>query len=344
MKRKLHFVVVAVDGCLASMVLGPIELVQACKKLQTGLPELEPCEISTEILSPDGGPYLSSSGYRLPVDGALRNLPAGAVIFFPGFGLPLVDRLPGLLEQHAAVGEWLKQRHEAGNTIAAACTGNFVLAENDLLRHKRATTYWVYADLFRERYPHIDLDLDCALIEDDRVLSVGGVVCGLDGVLAVIDRFIGREFARLCTKLLMLENRPPSALRYEKRQPTVHNDPLIDKAVSWIRGNLHSRLTVDDVLRQVPASRRNLSRRFKLETGESVQAFIQRLRIDRAKLLLETSHTPIEQIVAEVGYQDPSAFARRFKRHTTLTPQQYRRRYSLSQGNGAAAMAAPPRG
>ncbi|HEY5566139.1 MAG TPA: helix-turn-helix domain-containing protein, partial [Gammaproteobacteria bacterium] len=98
----------------------------------------------------------------------------------------------------------------------------------------------------------------------------------------------------------MLENRPPSELRYEKRQPTVHNDPLIDRAVSWIRGNLHSRLTMDDLLRQVPTSRRNLSRRFELETGEGVQAFIQRLRIDRAKLLLETSSTPVEQIVEEV--------------------------------------------
>jgi len=164
-------------------------------------------------------------------------------------------------------------------------------------------------------------------------------VCGLDGVLAIIDRFMGREFARLCTKLLVLENRPPSELRYEKRQPTVHNDPLIDRAVSWIRGNLHSRLTMDDLLRQVPTSRRNLSRRFKLETGEGVQAFIQRLRIDRAKLLLETSSTPVEQIVEEVGYHDPSAFARQFKRHTKLTPKQYRQRYSLSHGNGWDARA-----
>ena len=200
MKRKLHFVVVAVDGSVASTVFGPIELVQTCKKLQAGMPELEPCEISTEILTPDGASFLSSSGYRLPVDGALRNLPAGAVIFFPGFGLPLADRLPGLLEQHAAVGEWLKRQHESGNTIAASCTGNFALAENDLLRNKRATTYWLYADLFRERYPQIELDLDTPLIEDGRVFSVGGVVCGLDGVLAIIDRFMGREFARLCAK------------------------------------------------------------------------------------------------------------------------------------------------
>ncbi|HTU62704.1 MAG TPA: helix-turn-helix domain-containing protein, partial [Polyangiales bacterium] len=79
-------------------------------------------------------------------------------------------------------------------------------------------------------------------------------------------------------------------------------------------------------------SRRSLTRRFKQETGEPLQTFIQRLRIDRAKLLLETSTTSIEQIVEQVGYQDVSAFARQFKRHTSLTPYLYRQRYKLRAG------------
>jgi transcriptional regulator GlxA family with amidase domain len=108
------------------------------------------------------------------------------------------------------------------------------------------------------------------------------------------------------------------------------NDPLVDRAGNWIRGNLHAPLTVDDVLAQVPTSRRSLSRRFKLETGAGIREFIQRLRIDRAKLLLETSNLPIEQIVERVGYQDKSAFSRQFKRRTSLTPNLYRQRYSLS--------------
>ena len=129
--------------------------------------------------------------------------------------------------------------------------------------------------------------------------------------------------------MLALESRRPSEMRYEKRQAMVHNDPLIARTVSWIRGNLHERFTLDELLRQVPTSRRNLTRRFKIETGEPIQAFVQRLRIDRAKLLLETSNLPIEQVVDRVGYQDMSAFARQFKRHTQLTPNHYRQRYGL---------------
>lgn len=329
-RKKLHFVVVAVDGSIASAVYGPLELLLACKRMQDHLPELAPCDISWEVLSPGGKPFSASSGYTQPVDGALKDLPEHTVIFFPGFGLVPADELPALLEQHAPLRAWLERQHAAGHTIAASCNGNFLLVECGLFPRKRATTSWIYAEAFRQRYPHVELDLDAVLIEDERVLSMGGVLCGLDMMLSLIERFIGREVARLVAKVLVLENRRPSELTYEKRQPVVHNDPLIDRTVNWIRSNLHARLTVDDVLRQVPTSRRNLSRRFKLETGEALQSFIQRMRIDRAKLLLETSDMPIEQILVQVGYQDKSAFARQFKRHTKLTPNEYRERNSLS--------------
>jgi transcriptional regulator GlxA family with amidase domain len=337
--RRLHFVVVAVERTLASAVVGPIELVQLCKQLQTTLPEIEPCEITAEILSPDGQPVVSTYGYRLAVDGPLRDLPTGSVILLPGFGLPRPDNVPGLLEQHAVLGRWLQQQHAAGHTIVASCSGSFLLAEYGLFRSGRATTYWPYADLFRQRYPRLELDLDALIVSEERLFSLGGAVCGLEAVLLIVERFAGKELARLCTKMLVMESRPPSELRYERRQPTVYNDALIQRIVSWIRDNLHTRLTVDDLLRRVPTSRRSLNRRFKLETGEGIQAFIQRMRIERAKLLLETGSVPIEQIVERVGYRDASALARQFKQHTGLTPQQFRRRYFLGgAGLGGAGL------
>jgi transcriptional regulator GlxA family with amidase domain len=330
MKKKLHFAVVAVDGSITSSVYGPIELVDACRRTQAVRPELEPCEITTEVLSPNGTSFVGSSGYRLPVDRGLEDLPRHSVIFIPGFGFPPADQMPALLEQHAALGAWLKRQHAAGCNVVATCTGNFLLGEADLLPRRKATTHWYYADLFRKRYPHIELDLDTMVFEDERVFSVGGGVCGLDAAaLTVVERWVGKEVARLRTKMLALESRRPSELHYEKRQAAVHNDPLIARTVTWIRGNLHARFTIEELLRQVPTSRRNLTRRFKMETGEALQTFIQRLRMERAKLLLETSSLPIEQIVEQVGYQDTSAFARQFKRHTQLTPNLYRQRYRL---------------
>ena len=330
MKGRLHCAMVAVDGGLASTTYGPLELLYLCRQLQIAMPEVGPCEISSELLSPDGLPFTCVTGYRHDVDGGLKDLPAGSVILLPGFGLPLPGRIAELLRRYASLGIWLQRQHAAGCSIAAWCSGTFLLAENGLLPGRRATIYWMYGDLFRKRYPHIALDMDATLVEDERIYSLGGTACGMDTVLALIERHVGPDVARLCTKMLGLETRPPSELHYEQRQVTLHNDPMVKKVVGWIRGNLHQKLSVDDVLQQVPASRRNFSRRFRTETGESLQAFIQRLRMDRARLLLETSSTPIERILDQLGYRDPSAFSRQFKRRTQLTPQQYRQRFGLT--------------
>lgn len=333
MTRKMHCAVVAIDGTFASTVDVPVELLHACNRFAVNLQELPPCQVSCEILSPDGGTFRTSTGYRHPVDGSLKELPSGTVVFFPGLGLPEQPAaLAELVRQHSALGAWLKRQHAAGCSIATWGSGGFLLAEHGLLPGGRATTCWFYADLFRARYPGIELDVDAPLVEDAGVLLFGGPVCGVDAVLTLIERSFGSELTRLLTKITGFETRPPSQLRYEKRQRAVHEDALVEKAVHWIRTNLHTRLTMEDLLRRVPTSRRNLTRRFRIGTGESVQAFIQRLRMDRAKLLLETSALQIEQIVDQIGYQDASAFARRFKRHTRFTPLQYRQRYGLSHG------------
>src|SRR5262245_22848307 len=164
MNRKLHFSVIAVDGCITSAVFGPIELVVGCGRLQVSVPEVERCAITAEILSPDGQPFIGSAGYRMPVDGALRDLPPGTVIFIPGFGLPPLSEMPALLERHAPVAKWLKRQHQAGCSVVATCTGNFLLGEADLLPRRKATTHWYYADLFRERYPQVEVDVDALLV------------------------------------------------------------------------------------------------------------------------------------------------------------------------------------
>lgn len=332
MNGKLHCAMVAVDGGVASTIFGPLELLYFCRQVQLTMPEVAPCEFRTELLSPGGQPFSCVTGHRHEAEAGLKDLPAGAVILLPGFGLPPAPRIPELLCEHAELGAWLRRQHAAGCSIAAWCSGAFLLAEHGLLPQGRATIHWAYAGLFRERYPGIALDMDARVVEGDRVSCLAGTACGMDTVLSIIETHVGREVARLCAKMIGLETRRPSELRYEERQPTVHDDPMVEKAVRWIRGHLHQKLSVDDVLQRVPASRRNFSRRFRTETGESLQAFIQRLRLERAKLLLETSGTPIERIVGQVGYQDASAFSRQFKRYTRLTPLQYRQRFGLSAG------------
>lgn len=330
MNGKLHCVMVATDGGLASTVFGPLELLDFCARIQLAMPELKASHISAELLTPDGAPFNCVTGYTHHVSGGLKELPRGTVILLPGFGLPLPTQVAGLLARHTGLAEWLRRQHGNGCSIAAWCTGAFLLAEQGLLVSRRATIHPVYREEFTTRYPHVQLDLDATLVEDGSIWCLGGTACGMDTVLRIIELHVGKELARLCSKMVGLETRRPSELRYEERAPTIYSDALVRRAVGWIRRNLQREISIEEVLAHVPTSRRNLSRRFRAETGETLQAFIQRLRVDRAKLLLETTDDSIESIIGQVGYRDPSAFARQFKRSTQMSPLQYRRRFGLT--------------
>ena len=325
----LHFVVVAVDGSVASAVFGPLEILQACAAIRTHLGPEHQAKITAEILSPEGDSFVSSNGRRLPTDGPVRAVPPQSVVFFPGFGVVSPQTLVGKLTAYAFLGDWLREQHERGCSLATGCNGNFLFAEAGLMRGRPVTTSWMYAQLFRERYPDLELDLNSILIDRNRIVSVGGILCGLDLMLAVIESRVSAEVARLCAKFMLLENRRPSSVPFDKRQGVLNQDPLIRKAVDWIRGNLHRRISVDDLVARVPTSKRTLTRRFRDATGESPKEYIQRVRIDRAKSLLETSDMPVEKIAEQVGYCDTSAFTRQFSSQTLMTPKEYRNRFQV---------------
>lgn len=327
--KQLNFFVVAVDGSITSTVYAPQEILNSCRAIQGNLGTPEQVQINFEVLSPEGDSFLSSCGRRMPTDGGLRDVPEGSVIFFPGFGIVAHEMLEEKLERYRFLGDWFRKQHERGCTLCTGCNGNFLFVEAGLVNNHPVTTSWLYAEMFKERYPDVELDLNTILLEHDRIISVGGILCGLDLMLAVIERFVGQEVVRLCTKFMLLDNRQPSKVPIEKRQTVFRRDPMIEKAVQWIRENLHHRISVNDIVEQVPASKRNLSRRFREATGESPAEFIQRLRIERAKSLLETSDMSVERIIDKIGYTDVSAFTRQFRNHIMMTPKEYRNRFRI---------------
>jgi transcriptional regulator GlxA family with amidase domain len=252
----LHFVVIAVEGSVASAVFAPLEILQACVAIQANVGFEQQASITWEILSPEGTCFTSGSGRRLPTDGSLKPLPPHSVIFFPGFGVIPPHALPGKLDAYRPLGHWLREQHERGCMLATGCNGNFLFVEAGLMKGRPVTTSWMYAELFRQRYPDIELDVNSILIDHNRIVSVGGILCGLDLMLAVIERQVGTEAARLCAKFMLLENRKPSGVPFDKRQAVLNPDPMIRKAVDWIRRNLQQRISMDDLVAQVPTSKR----------------------------------------------------------------------------------------
>ena len=111
--------------------------------------------------------------------------------------------------------------------------------------------------------------------------------------------------------------------------PTDHGDAAVAAAQRWIVGALAVANPVERMERESGLSARTFKRRFKAATGHAPLDYVQRLRVERAKRLLESSAEPIEEISWAVGYEDPASFRRLFKRLTALTAGEYRRRFTL---------------
>ncbi|MCA9773767.1 MAG: helix-turn-helix domain-containing protein, partial [Myxococcales bacterium] len=281
----------------------------------------------------DGAPARASNGMRIDADASIRSRRAAQVVFVPGFGYAGVRAVPAIvsaLERARPLARWLRARHEGGAEIVAACTGVFLLAESGLLAGGAATTTWWLGDLFRARYPAVDLDLDAMLVRRGRVVCAGAAMSYLDLLLHVIESHAGADLARRVARALVLDNRRPSQAPYRVPAHVRAEDPLVDGAARWMEAHLAEDFRVEDLAKALGASSRTLLRRFRAALATTPLAHLQIRRVERAKALLETTSLGVDEIGARVGYEDPSAFGRLFKRATSMSPGAYRKRFGVT--------------
>lgn len=193
------------------------------------------------------------------------------------------------VERQRSLLPWLRKRHKAGAMLAAMCSGTFLLAESGLLDGKSATTSWFLADPFRQRYPRVDLDLGSMLTDEGRVVCAGTGMSHLDLALHLIERLAGRDIARACAKYTALDDQRRSQAPFMILNHARSYDPLVTKAEKWLKANLGKQLGMDELAAQLAVSPRTLTRRFRESTGAGPQEFLQKLRIEAAKALLENT-------------------------------------------------------
>lgn len=322
----------AFDDCLASAVIGAVDLFQAANAIANHMrPGAAPVFV-TRIVSVDGRPVRAASGVTLPVDGSYRARAAADAILIPGISLIEPSALLAAVTQLAPLSHWLQSQHRAGAWLAASCTGTFLLAQAGLLDGRRAATTTWFAELFASRYPAVQLDRDATIATGPRLLSAGGAMSYLDLVLFLIETLAGRELARTVARYVVLDNRrgptAPALIPHHRQS----HDPLISKVERWMRANLRRAIRVPDIAAHAAVSARTLIRRFKTHTGDGPQAYLQRLRLETGKALLANTNYRLSQIIERVGYHDESAFRRLFKRYTNLSPSEYRRRFGGKPG------------
>ena len=327
----IDVLIVAVPETAGSALYGMLDVLSATGSIwQTLIRSDDEKEyFRVRIISPDG--KLFTCGNRIPVnpDFSVSDDPAAPIVILPELWLgpdeSLQGRYPGLIE-------WIRRRFEEGSIIYSACSGSVLLAETGLLDGCRATSHWGYKDLFRQRYPKVRFDPAPNLVYADpkgRIVTAGGTTSWHDLALHIIARHASPGEALRIAKVYLLKWHDEGELPYTALvRPLPHGDSVVRNCEDYLHEHFREIDAISQVVEQAGIPERSLKRRFKSAAGVTLIEYLQNLRIEQGKQLLETSQLPIEEISAAVGYSDASFFRRLFKRLAGLTPSRYRRMFS----------------
>ena len=228
---------------------------------------------------------------------------------------------------------WIRSQYQQGAFIASVCTGSLLLAETGLLDGLEATTHWGSTELFRQCYPDVILKPEKVLAvtgAGHRLVTAGGAASWSELALYFIAQYCGAEEASRSAKVFLLGDRSQGQLPFATMaRPKGHEDAVIDQCQLWIAEHYHQRNPVAQMVNVSGLAERTFKRRFKAATGYPPIEYVQTLRVEEAKHLLETSTLATDHIATEVGYDDPATFRRLFKRMTGITPAKYRQRFQL---------------
>ncbi|ASP38560.1 transcriptional regulator [Bacterioplanes sanyensis] len=277
--------------------------------------------------SPDGQAVMSSGGLSLQAQYSFAQVDECDLVLIPGF----LFKVTPLLAQLQSVVPWLQQRYEQGSYIASMCTGAFVSAAAGLLDGKQASTHWLFVDKFRQLYPAVKLRPEKAVTDDQRVMCSGGATTGGDLLLYIVRKFCSPQLALECSKKMLMDSGERQQTAYASEQfRRQHDDPEVQRVQLWLEQHCHQAIVLDDVATQFGFSSRNFVRRFRLATGAPPVQYLQNLRLEKARLLLETTRISFEKITLQVGYEDSNSFRRLFKQRVGLSPAQYRQKFLLN--------------
>jgi transcriptional regulator GlxA family with amidase domain len=231
----------------------------------------------------------------------------------------------------SAAAAWLREQYARGSTVCSVCTGSVLLAEAGLLDGLEATSHWGAVPLLERFYPSVRLEPARILVPagpEHRIITSGGYTSWSELALYLIARFCGQAEAIRTAKVFVLGDRSEGQLPFAAMvKPRPHDDAAIARAQQWIAEHYASANPVAHMVAVSGLAPRTFKRRFAAATGYSPIAYVQTLRIEEAKHLLETTAAPTDDIGMQVGYADPASFRRVFRRSTGVTPARFRQRF-----------------
>jgi transcriptional regulator GlxA family with amidase domain len=239
------------------------------------------------------------------------------------------DWLSDSIKSNLAWIPWLQAQYKNGAAIGSFCTGAFLLAATGLLNDKPATTHINAENAFARAFPAVILQPEAVVTAQDRIYTSGGATNSFHLMLLLLEVYCGRPIAVRAAKMFSIDMDRDRQLYFGTFSPAEdHGDILVKQAQEEIKKNFYKANTIEEIISDVPSSRRNLVRRFKQVTGITPIEYLQKTRIEAAKQMLEQSRNSILEVMLETGYNDLKTFRSLFKKNVGMTPKMYRDKFS----------------
>lgn len=320
--------ILGVYNSMATTIFGPMDIFNQAGRLWNRVnqsPQTPFFDVS--IASADGRPIQCTNNVQVLPHSSIEAIEKTDLIVIAS-----ATYIEKILKKNPELVPWIQRQYHGGAHVASICTGVFLLAETGLLDGKYATLHWGFARMFEKKYPRVTLRQDRMFIDQGRLYCSAGVNAGMDLSLYLVEKFCGRKAAVASAKTMVLDlgrtdQSPYGCFLF----PKDHGDPIVIKAQTWIEANSTALIDYDGMAREYRISRRSLERRFKQATGVTPLGYLQHLRVETAKRLLEEGEKTFNEITYQVGYEDISFFRKVFVRLTGLRPKEYQQRF---QGYG----------
>ncbi|HEX3699644.1 MAG TPA: GlxA family transcriptional regulator [Phenylobacterium sp.] len=290
---------------------GPISAFEIAGRQRPGTYQIE-------VMAETAGAVASSSGVALHAD-PLTEGAIDTLLVAGGIGVDAASRSPAMID-------WIRAAAGRARRVASICSGAYVLAAAGLLEGKRATTHWSRSNDFPRRFPNVRLEADRIFIRDGEVWTSAGITAGIDLSLALIEDDLGVKVARRTAQVLVVHHRRAggqSQFSALLDSGGVHG--RFAELMDWVRERLGEPLNVEQLAGEAAMSPRHFARAFRAETGLTPAKAVERLRLEAARLRVETSADPIDRVAEAVGFGDPERMRRAFLRAFGQPPQAIRR-------------------
>jgi transcriptional regulator GlxA family with amidase domain len=317
-----RIVILAFEGVQTLDVTGPFEVFGAAARLARD-------EYSVEVVAPTAEPIRTGSGLAIVPERAAGSVrgPIDTLVIAGG------DGVLAAVEDESLV-RWVRRAAGRSRRVASVCTGAFMLARAGLLDGRRAATHWASAEELARLHPAVRVDPDAIFVRDGDVWTSAGVTAGMDLALALVEEDLGRRVALEVARWLVVFVRRPggqSQFSSHLRAQVAEREPLRELQ-EWMAAHVDADLSVAALASRACMSERNFARAFTREVGMTPAAYVEGLRVDHARVRLESTGQKLEAVARDCGFGTVETMRRAFHRRLGVGPADYRDRFQTRGG------------